>query len=69
MLADVGDSSPEETAVFVIRIWRELRAAGGGPRRGYVEHLASGQRWYFGDPAGALEFVAALSRWDCDEKA
>jgi hypothetical protein len=45
--------------VFVIRIWWEP-AAGGGRRRGYVEHVASRQRFYFSDIGDALEFVAAL---------
>jgi len=60
---------PDGATVFVVRIWREATTAGNGPRRGYVEHLASGQRCYFSDPADALDFVAALSRRQIDDPA
>jgi len=46
--------------VFVIRIWREPTSCGGSSRRGYVEHVASGQRRYFSALTDALEFVAVL---------
>ncbi len=55
----MADSPPSEPSVFVIRIWLEP-APGGGLKRGYVEHIASGQRRYFSSLVDALEFVAAL---------
>ncbi len=55
----MADIPPTEPNVFVIRIWLEP-AACGGSKRGYVEHVASGQRRYFSTLVDALEFVAAL---------
>ena len=46
--------------VFVIRIWIEPMAGRAGSKRGYVEHIGSGQRRYFSAVGEALDFVAAL---------
>ncbi len=52
--------SASEPAVFVIRIWIERAAEGGGQKRGYVEHVASGERRYFSALTEAIEFVATV---------
>jgi hypothetical protein len=40
------NSNDEETQVFIVRLWRELREIEGARPllRGTVEHVASGQR-------------------------
>jgi hypothetical protein len=54
--------SEDAADVFVIRMWLE-RTPGGGheSKRGYVEHLESGQRRYFCELVEAMDFLAALS--------
>jgi hypothetical protein len=47
--------------VFVIRIWLEQTSgASSSSRRGYVEHVATGQRRYFIALNDAFEFIESL---------
>jgi hypothetical protein len=57
-----------EPRVFVIRIWHECSAEAGGSKRGYVEHIETGQRCYFSQLIDALEFVAALGLMPLDRQ-
>lgn len=56
---------PVAQQVFVIRLWLEC-SGGASVSRGYVEHVASGERRYFIDLSDALEYVAARSRLEHD---
>jgi hypothetical protein len=55
--------------VFVVRIWTEAQSSGPGARRGYVEHVASGERHYFALLDEAFAFVDALTRPDTGSSA
>ncbi len=52
------------SAVFVVHVWNEARPDGPGSRRGYVEHVGTGERRYFALLDEALAFVDALTRPD-----
>jgi hypothetical protein len=56
------ESKPAATAftVFIIRVWFE-RASDRDSRRGYVEHVPSGNRRYFRDIEEVADFIAVLS--------
>lgn len=49
------------TTVFIIRVWTE-RGAGGDSQRGYVQHVPSGSRRYFGEIGEVADFIAVLSK-------
>jgi hypothetical protein len=51
---------PDETLIFVVRLWRETDANGHGHWRGRVEHVASQEVGYVEDVAGVARFV---ERW------
>ena len=57
MSATTGD-----VHIFVIQVWVEPQEKGSGPRRGYVEHVATRERRYFTAFDEALAFVEAFTR-------
>jgi hypothetical protein len=53
------DSFEANTHVFIIRVWREQRdnEMATPEWRGVIEHVPTGQRRYFKDPALIVEFI------------
>ncbi len=51
-------STPVEYASFLIRLWREARAAGmpAGEWHSEIEHIQSGRRWTFDTMEELLDF-------------
>lgn len=52
-------SIDEETQVFIVRLWRELREIDGARPllRGTVEHVPSGQRLYIKEVDEVKQFI------------
>jgi len=55
-----GSVDPDETLIFVVRLWRETGAEGYGRWRGRVEHVASQEVGYVEGVAGVASF---MERW------
>ena len=55
----------DDTHSFVVRIWHEALDQEGNPTawRGYVDHIASGKRYYFADLKGIVSFIEQQLKW------
>ncbi len=58
------NSNDEETQVFIVRLWRELREIEGARPllRGTVEHVPSGERCSVRDVSAIRRFSCPISR-------
>jgi hypothetical protein len=57
------NSNDEDTQVFIVRLWREVREIMGARPllRATVEHVASGEKRYFKDLSDLLAFLSPYS--------
>jgi hypothetical protein len=44
--------------LFIVRIWSEMESISQAPYRGSVEHIASGQKFYFTSLSDLSDFIA-----------
>lgn len=59
-----SDSLEKNTHAFVIRIWKEGPSSDDHPAvwRGHITHAYTGERRFFQDLSGVLNFIAAFLR-------
>ncbi|XZG68930.1 hypothetical protein ACTSKR_09710 [Chitinibacteraceae bacterium HSL-7] len=50
----------DQSASFILRIWREHGDASAGDWRGSIEHVQSGERRFFRDFGGVERFMSPL---------
>ncbi|MBN1139775.1 MAG: hypothetical protein JXM73_24600 [Anaerolineae bacterium] len=57
-----GSVDPDETLIFVVRMWRETGASGDRHWRGRVEHVASQEVGYVEEVDGVARFIERWAR-------